>query len=389
MNFLNYYHEDLQRISYFVQKDMASKSMGSEEMEWSSRAETLLLYALFNRKPVGVDRFFTMLGIHLKFSNYIKREITSKVIWDHLDSMYNMPALHESENLPFPNEEVDFELPEELNDLVKEKFGASSLATPNENEVAKNGSSGKTMKKSSTSKIKQNSTNDVDTLLMPPPIKPMKTYTDTRSPAAEIVKVKQESPSQVKVNKVKRSSSPFTVGKNVKSESSSVKEEPVDASKKTNKVESRNSSSGKQISKSEPNTSTSKKSIKQEPSTNSVRQGKSETSDISHKKIKNEKELTKKGRTSTSSENSISKKNSKTDSKKTESDRKSSESSSHKSKTEKNSSTSGKAAKIEENESSGSRKSVGKTELSDKKRKRQKLEESAKKSAPPAKRRRL
>ncbi|GFY57037.1 hypothetical protein TNIN_199861 [Trichonephila inaurata madagascariensis] len=394
MNY-NVLHE-VQRLCEIVRKEMANKSMSVDEIEWNSRVETLLLYALFNLKPVGVNRFFTMVGIHMKFSNSINKEISSKVIWDHLDSMYDMSALHESEMIPFPNEEKEFQLPEEFSDIIKEKLGVSVENVSDESEALKNGSN-KTVKKSNVSKLKQNSTsvNAKNTFAVPVPVKSSKNNSDSQPPGAEKpVKVKQETPVPTKASKVKRSSSPFTAGKNVKSEPQA-KEEPVDVpvAKKTNKVESNNPSSAKKTPKSEPNSNASKKSTKQEPNANSVKQGKSETPDTSSKKIKNEKELSKKGRVSTSSENLASKKNSKSDSKKIEPDnnKKSNDTPSSKLKTEKNSNTSGKGTKQEEIETpapSGSRKSVTKPDPIDKKRKRQKLEDSAKKAAPPAKRRR-
>lgn len=393
---INYVHQELQRICEIVRKEMANKSMSGEEIEWNSRMETLLLYSLFNLKPVGVNRFFSMVGIHNKFTNSINKEVPSQAIWDHLESMYDMSALHDSEMIPFPNDEKDFELPEEYNDIIKEQLGATVENVPNENEVLKNGSNNKTVKKSNVSKLKQSSasTNAKNTFAVPIPVKSSKSHSDSQPPSAEkTVKVKQETSAPTKASKVKRSSSPFTAGKNVKSEPQ-VKEEPVDVPvpKKTNKVENNNISSAKKTPKSEPSSSGTKKSTKQEPNANSARQGKSEAPDTSSKKMKNEKELSKKGRVSTSSENLASKKGSKSDNKKTEPDnKKSNDTSSSKPKTDKSSNTSGKGTKTEENETpapSGSRKSVVKPDPIDKKRKRQKLEDSAKKVAPPTKRRR-
>ncbi|KAF7248831.1 MRG/MORF4L-binding protein [Varanus komodoensis] len=61
-----------------------------------------------------------MICIRDKFSQNIGRQISSKVIWDHLSTMYDMQALHESEILPFPNSEKNFILPEEIIQEVKE-----------------------------------------------------------------------------------------------------------------------------------------------------------------------------------------------------------------------------------------------------------------------------
>ena len=43
--------------------------------------------------PSGVNRHFHMICIRDKFSQNIGRQISSKVIWDHLSTMYDMQAL--------------------------------------------------------------------------------------------------------------------------------------------------------------------------------------------------------------------------------------------------------------------------------------------------------
>ncbi|XP_009997031.1 PREDICTED: MRG/MORF4L-binding protein [Chaetura pelagica] len=67
-----------------------------------------------------VNRHFHMICIRDKFSQNIGRQISSKVIWDHLSTMYDMQALHESEILPFPNIEKNFALPDEMIQEVRE-----------------------------------------------------------------------------------------------------------------------------------------------------------------------------------------------------------------------------------------------------------------------------
>uniref|UniRef100_A0A2K5RZW8 MRG domain-containing protein n=1 Tax=Cebus imitator TaxID=2715852 RepID=A0A2K5RZW8_CEBIM len=73
--------------------------------------------------PAGVNRHFHMICIRDKFSQNIGRQVPSKVIWDHLSTMYDMQALHESEILPFPNSERNFVLPEEIIQEVREVAG--------------------------------------------------------------------------------------------------------------------------------------------------------------------------------------------------------------------------------------------------------------------------
>lgn len=106
----------------------------------------------------GINRHFHMACIHDKFTNSTgKRNISSQQLWNHLKELYNLPALvctwklcvctdiiyewkiallsvaidsrkckqlvkvgcvfliqNEAENLPFPNDENDFNLPDEI-----------------------------------------------------------------------------------------------------------------------------------------------------------------------------------------------------------------------------------------------------------------------------------
>ncbi|XP_068119032.1 MRG/MORF4L-binding protein [Hyperolius riggenbachi] len=91
-----------------------------EPVMWSPEVEVCLFHAMLGHKPVGVNRHFHMICIRDKFSQNIGRQISSKVIWEHLRTMYDMQALHESEILPFPNSEKNFILPDEIIQEVKE-----------------------------------------------------------------------------------------------------------------------------------------------------------------------------------------------------------------------------------------------------------------------------
>ncbi|KAK2885827.1 hypothetical protein QQF64_020716 [Cirrhinus molitorella] len=96
-----------------------------ESIIWSQEVEVCLFHAMLGHKPVGVNRHFHMICIRDKFSQNIGRQVSSKVIWDHLSTMYDMQALHESEILPFPNSEKSFVLPEDIIQDVKEGKVAS------------------------------------------------------------------------------------------------------------------------------------------------------------------------------------------------------------------------------------------------------------------------
>ncbi|GAB6029849.1 hypothetical protein CHUAL_005558 [Chamberlinius hualienensis] len=93
---------------------MAINSKEPENIEWNVDMEVQLFYAMRGHKPVGVNRHFQMACIIEKFRNAVQKDITSQHLWDHLDSMYDMVALHESEIIPFPNDETDFSLPESI-----------------------------------------------------------------------------------------------------------------------------------------------------------------------------------------------------------------------------------------------------------------------------------
>ncbi|KAI5095809.1 MRG/MORF4L-binding protein, partial [Silurus meridionalis] len=103
------------------EKQVDSGSCAADEsVVWSQEVEVCLFHAMLGHKPVGVNRHFHMICIRDKFSQNIGRQVSSKVIWDHLGTMYDMQALHESEILPFPNSEKSFVLPEDIIQEVRE-----------------------------------------------------------------------------------------------------------------------------------------------------------------------------------------------------------------------------------------------------------------------------
>uniref|UniRef100_A0A131XE24 Putative chromatin modification-related protein eaf7 n=1 Tax=Hyalomma excavatum TaxID=257692 RepID=A0A131XE24_9ACAR len=93
-----------------------------ETLDWNVDTEVQLFHAMKGHKPVGVNRYFQMACIHEKFSASLNKDISSQTIWDHLDTMYDMAALHESEILPFPNPENEFALPDnDFGDLLSKR----------------------------------------------------------------------------------------------------------------------------------------------------------------------------------------------------------------------------------------------------------------------------
>uniref|UniRef100_A0A1E1XA89 Putative chromatin modification-related protein eaf7 n=1 Tax=Amblyomma aureolatum TaxID=187763 RepID=A0A1E1XA89_9ACAR len=99
----------------------------TEAFDWNADTEVQLFHAMRGHKPVGVNRYFQMACIHEKFSASLNKDIASQTIWDHLDTMYDMAALHESEILPFPNNENEFVLPDnDFGDLLSKRREKSS-----------------------------------------------------------------------------------------------------------------------------------------------------------------------------------------------------------------------------------------------------------------------
>ncbi|XP_044263523.1 MRG/MORF4L-binding protein isoform X1 [Tribolium madens] len=83
-----------------------------DEIEWNVAHEGQLLEAMVGHKPVGVNKYFQMACICDKFADSCQKEINSAKVWAHLETMYNLEALDESESIPFPNSEREFALPD-------------------------------------------------------------------------------------------------------------------------------------------------------------------------------------------------------------------------------------------------------------------------------------
>ncbi|XP_043266021.1 MRG/MORF4L-binding protein [Colletes gigas] len=85
----------------------------TDEIEWNVENEIQLFFAMNGHKPVGVNKYFHMVCIWEKFRAAIHKDVSLKMIWDHLESMYDLMALDDMEDLPFPSQEIDFSLPEQ------------------------------------------------------------------------------------------------------------------------------------------------------------------------------------------------------------------------------------------------------------------------------------
>ncbi|XP_045762165.1 MRG/MORF4L-binding protein [Maniola jurtina] len=94
----------------------------ADTIEWDVDMEIQLFYAMANHKPVGINKHFQMACIWEKLSNSITKEISTHDIWRHLDTLYDMTMLDDTEPIPFPNHETAFSLPEnDFGALMKQK----------------------------------------------------------------------------------------------------------------------------------------------------------------------------------------------------------------------------------------------------------------------------
>lgn len=66
-----------------------------------------------------------MVCIVDRLQKTLNRRISSEQIWKHLKTMYNLKALDDSEPLPFPNLEENFDLPLELQTKLKKRSDES------------------------------------------------------------------------------------------------------------------------------------------------------------------------------------------------------------------------------------------------------------------------
>lgn len=79
-----------------------------------------------------MNKYFQMAFICDKFTDNLHKDINPEKIWSHLETMYNLEALDESESIPFPNGEREFILPDaEFGGLLhKKEEEKGKLQTP-------------------------------------------------------------------------------------------------------------------------------------------------------------------------------------------------------------------------------------------------------------------
>ncbi|XP_028166153.1 MRG/MORF4L-binding protein isoform X2 [Ostrinia nubilalis] len=114
-----------------VSSEEESDVKPGDTVEWDVDMEIQLFYAMANHKPVGINKHFHMACIWEKLSNSITKEISTQDIWKHLESLYDLSMLDDTERIPFPNHEMNFSLPDsEFGPLIKQKYRRSASPMP-------------------------------------------------------------------------------------------------------------------------------------------------------------------------------------------------------------------------------------------------------------------
>ncbi|KAF2348363.1 Chromatin modification-related protein Eaf7/MRGBP [Trinorchestia longiramus] len=63
-------------------------------------------------KPIGINKHFQMLMIHSKLSESLHAEVSSRIIWEKLQTLYDLTALEDSDKQQFPIADgLEFTLP--------------------------------------------------------------------------------------------------------------------------------------------------------------------------------------------------------------------------------------------------------------------------------------
>merc|ERR1712004_724631 len=138
----------------------------SESPIWNVELEIALLHAMRRHKPAGVNKHFQMACIVEKMNSAITSRICVNQVWAHLRSMYDLQALNESENIPFPNKENDFKLPSyEFSSLLNQSYPRCPESIPcADDEHAKEKEGGGKTTRNKLAQVVASTTKPVSTL---------------------------------------------------------------------------------------------------------------------------------------------------------------------------------------------------------------------------------
>lgn len=107
--------------------------VSTDRPEWTVLEEIRLFQALRHNKPVGVNKHFAIIKVVDQLNTSMGKHYTIAEVWDYLSNIYNIDALDDFETVPFPNEVVDFSLPESefpdaISDIGSESDVRNSVA---------------------------------------------------------------------------------------------------------------------------------------------------------------------------------------------------------------------------------------------------------------------
>jgi len=160
-----------------------------DELNWNVDLEVQLFHAMRNHKPVGVNRHFQMVYILDKLNGAVSRKISGKQTWKHLNTMYDLNALNDSEICPFPTKEVPFGLPNyDYSNLMSQNFPrfTASIAEIEDSDVYQEKEGGGKVTRKKTANFVATTTKTAETAAssvqhLPPPTTPT-LFLDLESP---------------------------------------------------------------------------------------------------------------------------------------------------------------------------------------------------------------
>nr|XP_046910229.1 MRG/MORF4L-binding protein-like [Dermatophagoides farinae] len=78
--------------------------------------ESQLLCSLCAHPPVGFNKHFNMMACLISFNAGNSSDVDSEELWKYFNSKYHQDRLNELHKIPFPNDEMDYDLYESSDD---------------------------------------------------------------------------------------------------------------------------------------------------------------------------------------------------------------------------------------------------------------------------------
>ncbi|KAL5248634.1 hypothetical protein ACHWQZ_G017722 [Mnemiopsis leidyi] len=89
---------------------------------WDAELEVCLFQSMQGHKPVGFNKHFHMICIQHKFYERTGMNISLGHLWDHINSLWNIPVLDTAQDAPFPEvmEHGLYSLPFDQAEIIEE-----------------------------------------------------------------------------------------------------------------------------------------------------------------------------------------------------------------------------------------------------------------------------